>query len=119
MVSASLQFKWSGREAGNRCPASIWALERTGCERRTQISVRYHSVREGIRVRSHVAKGGAMETLVLVAYATRYGSTADTAQKLAEFLQRDGIQAEVRPMGQVTDLKPYTAVMLAAALYIG
>jgi menaquinone-dependent protoporphyrinogen oxidase len=86
---------------------------------RTQISVRYHSVRQGIRVRSHVAKGEAMETLVLVAYATRYGSTADTAQKLAEFLRRDGIQAEVRPVGQVTDLKPYAAVMLAAALYIG
>jgi menaquinone-dependent protoporphyrinogen oxidase len=60
-----------------------------------------------------------MEPFVLVAYATKYGSTAETARRAAEFLEREGIRVEVRPVGEVTDLKPYSAVVLAAALYIG
>src|SRR5579859_7925203 len=60
-----------------------------------------------------------MEPLVLVAYATRYGSTAETARKAAEFLEREGVRAEVRPVGEVTDMKRYGGVVLAAALYIG
>jgi menaquinone-dependent protoporphyrinogen oxidase len=60
-----------------------------------------------------------MAALVLVAYATKYGSTAETAEMLAEYLQQDGVHVDVRPVGEVKDLKPYSAVVLAAALYIG
>jgi menaquinone-dependent protoporphyrinogen oxidase len=60
-----------------------------------------------------------MAPLVLVAYATRYGSTEETARKLAECLNREGVGAEVRVMSEVTDLEPYDGVVLAAALYIG
>ncbi len=56
---------------------------------------------------------------VLVAYATRYGSTAETARKLAECLTREGVGVEVRAMGEVTGLTTYDGVVLAAALYIG
>ena len=57
--------------------------------------------------------------LVLVAYATRYGSTAETARKLADCLNREGVRVEVRAVGEVTDLREYDGVVLAAALYIG
>jgi menaquinone-dependent protoporphyrinogen oxidase len=60
-----------------------------------------------------------MEARVLVAYATRYGSTAETARKVAECLERDGVRTEVRPVGEVKELRAYSAVVLAAALYIG
>ena len=60
-----------------------------------------------------------MEATVLVAYATRYGSTAETARRLAECLQRDGIHADVLPVSEVKELRPYSAVVLTAALYIG
>jgi menaquinone-dependent protoporphyrinogen oxidase len=60
-----------------------------------------------------------MEARVLVAYATRYGSTAETAHKVAECLERDGVHAEVQPICDVKELRPYSAVVLAAALYIG
>jgi menaquinone-dependent protoporphyrinogen oxidase len=60
-----------------------------------------------------------MAALMLVAYATRYGSTEETARKLAECLNREGVGAEVRAMSEVTNLEPYGGVVLAAALYIG
>jgi menaquinone-dependent protoporphyrinogen oxidase len=60
-----------------------------------------------------------MEATVLVAYATKYGSTAETARILAESLEREGLRVEVRTVGEVKDLSPYSAVVLAAALYIG
>jgi menaquinone-dependent protoporphyrinogen oxidase len=56
---------------------------------------------------------------VLVAYATKYGSTAETARMLARSLEQEGFRAEVRTVGEVKDLKPYSAIVLAAALYIG
>lgn len=60
-----------------------------------------------------------MESLILVAYATKYGSTAESARMLAEMLHRDGLRAEVRPVNEVTELQPYSAVVVAAALYMG
>jgi menaquinone-dependent protoporphyrinogen oxidase len=64
-------------------------------------------------------EGEAMEPLVLVAYATRYGSTEQTAREVATILTQDGLQVEVRSVDDLSAWKPYSAVVLAAALYMG
>jgi menaquinone-dependent protoporphyrinogen oxidase len=60
-----------------------------------------------------------MSTQVLVAYATKYGATAEIAEKIGEVLNQAGLSAEVLPVNQVNDLDSYRAVVLGSAVYIG
>ena len=60
-----------------------------------------------------------MATQVLVAYATKYGATAEIAEKIGEVLRQTGLQANVLPAENVTDLTPYEAVVLGSGVYIG
>ena len=60
-----------------------------------------------------------METRVLVAYATKYGATAEIAEKIAEVLREAGLQTDVMAADKVTDLTPYQAVVLGSAVYMG
>ncbi len=60
-----------------------------------------------------------MNTQVLVAYATKYGATAEIAEKIGEVLRQAGLPADVRPVQDVGDLSPYLAVVLGSAVYIG
>ncbi len=53
---------------------------------------------------------------VLVAYASRYGSTAEVAQAIADELCRRGQAAEVRSVEEVTDLSAYSAVVIGSAI---
>ena len=55
---------------------------------------------------------------ILIAFATRHGSTAGIADRIAEDLQSAGLQAEARPVEQVEDLTPYNAVVLGGAAYM-
>ena len=56
---------------------------------------------------------------VLVAYATKYGATAEIAERIGEVLRQEGLQADVRPAAEVSDLSAYKAVVLGSAVYIG
>jgi menaquinone-dependent protoporphyrinogen oxidase len=56
---------------------------------------------------------------VLVAYATKYGATAEIAEKISEVLQQAGLQTDVLPADRVDDLSAYKAVVLGSAVYIG
>lgn len=56
---------------------------------------------------------------VLVAYASKYGATAEIAQKLGEVLRNAGLEVGVFPADQVRDVKPYDAVVLGSAVYAG
>jgi menaquinone-dependent protoporphyrinogen oxidase len=56
---------------------------------------------------------------VLVAYATKYGATAEVAEKIGEVLTQAGLQTDVLPVKEVRDLTPYQAVILGSAVYIG
>jgi len=56
---------------------------------------------------------------VLVAYATKSGSTAGIAQAIGEELGRMGFEPEVRSVDAVRDLQGYDAVILGSAVYIG
>jgi menaquinone-dependent protoporphyrinogen oxidase len=59
-----------------------------------------------------------MSIKVLVAYATKYGATAEIAEKIGEVLGQAGVAADVMPVDQVKDLDSYGAVVLGSAVYI-
>ena len=54
---------------------------------------------------------------VLVAYATKYGSTREVADAIAAQLSARGVDAVARPAGEVRSLDGYSAVVLGTALY--
>ena len=60
-----------------------------------------------------------MSTQVLVAYATKYGATAEIAEKIGQVLRQAGLRADVLPAERVSDMTPYKAVVLGSAVYIG
>jgi len=55
---------------------------------------------------------------ILVGYATRYGSTRDTAETLAAALRGRGLSADVRPLRDVNTLAGYGAAVIGAPLYL-
>ena len=55
---------------------------------------------------------------ILVAYATRYGSTEEVAEHVAETLRESGLAVDVSPMREVRTLEGYDAAVLGAALYM-
>ena len=60
-----------------------------------------------------------MTPTVLVAYATKHGSTREVAEALAERIGAYGLATFVRPAGEVVDLDGYGGVVLGGALYMG
>jgi menaquinone-dependent protoporphyrinogen oxidase len=56
---------------------------------------------------------------VLVAHASKYGATAEIAEKIGDVLRQHGLEASVVPAGEVRDLKPYDAVVLGSGVYAG
>ncbi|MCR4405345.1 MAG: flavodoxin domain-containing protein [Anaerolineae bacterium] len=60
-----------------------------------------------------------MDVQVLVAYATKYGATAEIAEKIGQVLREAGFHADVLPVDRVGDLSPYKAVVLGSAVYVG
>jgi menaquinone-dependent protoporphyrinogen oxidase len=60
-----------------------------------------------------------MKSKVLVAYATRLGSTRETAEFIANALRKEGLDVDLEPMAEVQSLERYRAVVMLAALYIG
>ncbi len=59
-----------------------------------------------------------MDNQVLVAYATKCGSTAEIAERIGQVLQQAELSAEVRNVKKVDDLTPYSAVVLGSAVYM-
>ena len=60
-----------------------------------------------------------MESQVLVAYATKYGATAEIAEKIGEVLRQAGLPSDVVPADRVGNLGAYQAVVLGSAVYMG
>ncbi|MGB7536933.1 MAG: flavodoxin domain-containing protein [Anaerolineales bacterium] len=63
--------------------------------------------------------GDEMETRILVAYASRAGSTAGVADAIGHALAEKGVRVDVRPMREITDVKPYAAVIAGSAIQGG
>jgi menaquinone-dependent protoporphyrinogen oxidase len=59
-----------------------------------------------------------MSASVLVAYATRYGSTQEVAEAVAATLRERGLAVDIQPMRDVRTLDQYRAVVLGAPLYM-
>ena len=60
-----------------------------------------------------------MTKKVLVVYASKYGSTAEIAEKIGEILLQAGLKTEVLPVMKVRNLAPYDAIVLGSAVYMG
>jgi menaquinone-dependent protoporphyrinogen oxidase len=60
-----------------------------------------------------------MDNKVLVAYASKYGATAEIAEKIGEILRQAGMQVDVLPVTSAIDVKTYKAVILGSGAYIG
>ncbi len=60
-----------------------------------------------------------MADRILVAYATRYGSTAEVAEAIGDELRKAGVAVDVRPVNEVRDLSPYRAVVIGSPIYVG
>jgi len=60
-----------------------------------------------------------MSGRVLVTYATRYGSTREVAQSVADTLRGRGYDVDVKPCSDVKDVGEYQAVVVGAPFYIG
>lgn len=56
---------------------------------------------------------------ILVTYASRGGSTGGVAEAIGTTLTEDGVQVDVRRMGEVKDLAPYSAVVAGSAIRSG
>ena len=63
-------------------------------------------------------KETTMSSLVLVGYATRYGSTQEVAEAVAATLRECGLEVDIQPMRKVRTLAGYRAVVLGAPLFM-
>ena len=56
---------------------------------------------------------------ILVAYASKYGSTAEIAAEIVKVLQLGEHTVDVRPVDEITTARGYDAVVLGSAVYAG
>ena len=57
-----------------------------------------------------------MSSKILVAYASRTGSTAGVAEAIGKTLMEKGAQVDIQPMQSVNDLTPYRGVVAGSAI---
>jgi menaquinone-dependent protoporphyrinogen oxidase len=59
-----------------------------------------------------------MKNKILVAYASKCGSTGEVAQVIGQTLANSGNMVDVRPISDVGDLSPYQAIVLGSAIRV-
>jgi menaquinone-dependent protoporphyrinogen oxidase len=60
-----------------------------------------------------------MDRNFLVTFASKYGATKEIAERIAEVLRQAELQTDVYPVDGIRDIKPYKAVILGSAVYVG
>jgi menaquinone-dependent protoporphyrinogen oxidase len=66
-----------------------------------------------------VETGDVRRSSVVVAHASKRGSTAEVAEAVAERLRERGLRVDVRRAADVRDLEAYAAAVLGGSLYFG
>jgi menaquinone-dependent protoporphyrinogen oxidase len=56
---------------------------------------------------------------ILVAYASKYGSTAEIAEKIGEALRKEKLEVSVLATNEVRDVSKYDAVIVGSGVYAG
>ena len=56
---------------------------------------------------------------ILVAYASRHGATAGIAERIAETLERSGLDVTLQPVENVGSVDQYDAFVVGSAAYMG
>jgi len=51
-------------------------------------------------------------------HATKYGATAEVAEKIGQVLLQAGFHTDVLPMDRVSNLSSYKAIVLSSAVYM-
>src|SRR3954464_4596052 len=59
-----------------------------------------------------------MTSTILITYATRYGSTQEVAEAIADRLRERGLEAELKPTFEVSTLEPYRMIVLGGPIYM-
>jgi menaquinone-dependent protoporphyrinogen oxidase len=59
-----------------------------------------------------------MSASVLVAYATRYGSTKEVAETVAVTLRESGLEVDLQQLRQVHSIDQYRGIVIGAPLYM-
>src|SRR4051794_1729887 len=60
-----------------------------------------------------------MSERVLIAYGSKHGSTAETANEIAGMLRERGLEVDSAEAGRVTTLDGYGAVIVGGSIYTG
>ncbi len=60
-----------------------------------------------------------MKTKILVAYATKYGSTEEIAQKISEVLKNSGMEVTLSEASEIKSIDNYNTIVLGSAVYVG
>jgi len=61
----------------------------------------------------------SMKNQVLVAYATKYGSTAEIAERIGQVLRKEGLGIDIMDVDRANNIAPYKAIVLGSAVYMG
>jgi menaquinone-dependent protoporphyrinogen oxidase len=60
-----------------------------------------------------------MSKPVLIAFASRYGSTKEVAERIAQIFIQSGFEVEVLPCKKVDTIEQYQFIVIGAPFYIG
>jgi menaquinone-dependent protoporphyrinogen oxidase len=61
----------------------------------------------------------SMSKKILIAYASKCGSTGEVATEIGKTLAQNGVRVDVLPLKKVTDLSSYQAVFVGSAIRMG
>lgn len=56
---------------------------------------------------------------ILITYASKYGATAEIADRIGKEISYSGFQTEIMPVNQVHDIEDFDTVILGSAVYMG